>query len=92
MGAIASLTDSDTRVVLWCQRWRDYPRLMRAARAASRSGDGWAQVLAPLLWPAAGGALMRDCLLLFAIERPVYLVLNAHCNDGARPSCCPSKG
>lgn len=69
----------DRRMLLWCGKSHYYPQLIRLVRVMSRSGDGYMQLLLPLvilvLNPLIGKAFLPVVATAFAIERPLYYVL-----------------
>ncbi|MDX9873330.1 MAG: phosphatase PAP2 family protein [Spongiibacteraceae bacterium] len=64
------------------------------ARLASRTGDGWLQLLLPLtLWwlePASGGPFCLLVAVAFCCERPLYLLLKNSCQRRRPPEAIPS--
>jgi undecaprenyl-diphosphatase len=69
----------DLRILLWCRKSRYYPLWMTLVRQCSRTGDGYMQVIVPLMaWvltPAVGAGLISAVCIAFAIERPIYWIL-----------------
>lgn len=65
-----------------------------AARAISRSGDGWIQILLPLLlWTVdrdSGWRLVQAVLLAFTVERSLYWVLKHSCRRRRPPEAIAS--
>lgn len=84
----------DARMFLWCVNTRHQDLLGRCARLVSRTGDGYLQVLLPLLLFAVdrevGGALLLCTLLGFAVELPVYWVLKNSFQRRRPPEALPS--
>ncbi|ROS01261.1 undecaprenyl-diphosphatase [Sinobacterium caligoides] len=66
-------------MLLWFERSRIYPVFMSLVRMVSRSGDGYMQMLFPLLAAAfssaVGGHFFAIYISAFAIERLLYLLL-----------------
>lgn len=79
MTVIQSLYQVDLRLLLWCRKSRYYPQLMVIVRAISRSGDGYLHLLLPLLYltlaEQTSEYFLSSVILLFAIERLLYLLL-----------------
>lgn len=94
MVIIERLNRADTRLLLWCGKSHHYPLFVRAVRAVSRSGDGYLQLLVPLLlWcfdPATGSAFVQHCLIAFLIERCLYLTLKPSLRRKRPPDVLPA--
>lgn len=84
----------DIQLLLWCGKSRRYPKLLHLTSAVSHSGDGYVQIILPLLlWlfePAQGGSIGRHCLIAFALERSLYLVLKPTLKRRRPPEALPS--
>ena len=83
----------DTRVLLWSVRHRERRALPRAARWASRTGDGYVQVAVPCaLWLGGGDAraLALQLAWLFGLERTVYWIAKNGLRRRRPPECVPS--
>lgn len=84
----------DLRVLLWFMHARHRQLWIIAARAVSRSGDGFMQVLLPsLLWlldREQGRVLWLATAAAFALERPLYWVLKNSCQRRRPPEAIPS--
>jgi undecaprenyl-diphosphatase len=84
----------DLRLLLWFMHARHRQLWIAGARAVSRSGDGFMQVLLPsLLWlldREQGGVLWLATALAFALERPLYWVLKNSCQRRRPPEAIPS--
>lgn len=69
----------DLRILLWCRKSRYFPHFMSFNRIISRSGDGYVQLLFPLVYwgisPQAGKAFFILTAIAFSIERPMYFIL-----------------
>lgn len=91
---LQSLYQYDLRMLLWFMHTRHRQLWIALARAFSRSGDGYMQVLLPsLLWlldRRHGGALFTATAIAFAIERPLYWVLKNSCQRRRPPEAIPS--
>ncbi|WP_284243126.1 phosphatase PAP2 family protein [Thalassotalea insulae] len=74
-----SIYQADLRLLMWCQKSRFYPQFIAFIRAISRTGDGYLQVLFPLLYllvnPIQGAAFFQLAITAYALERPLYFVL-----------------
>ena len=77
--SLETIQKADLRMLLWCGRSRLYPVFLNWVRAISKSGDGYMQLLFPLLVWLLSPSLGQDFLLLFvcafALERSLYYVL-----------------
>ena len=84
----------EIRLLLWCGKSRHYPKLLHLISAVSHSGDGYVQVILPLLlWllePTQGEAIGQHCLMAFALERLLYLVLKPTLKRRRPPEALPS--
>jgi undecaprenyl-diphosphatase len=77
---LAKLQEFDTRLFARLFRQGEHSRLLRPfAKVISRSGDGYLQLLFPLLVWTAGSTLLPDYCMLLGVammtERVVYFVL-----------------
>ncbi|WP_233520523.1 phosphatase PAP2 family protein [Flocculibacter collagenilyticus] len=79
MNMISDLYRFDLNVTRKCYKLRLYPSLMRFTCAISRSGDGYLQVVIPLLcwliWPADAYLYMLTVGFAFVFERCLYVAL-----------------
>ncbi|WP_026244560.1 phosphatase PAP2 family protein [Dasania marina] len=79
MTVFEGITNYDRRMLLWCSKSRYYPSVIMGFRLLSRSGDGYIQILLPLLLLAFNNpqynVFVKTLLLAFAIERGLYLLL-----------------
>lgn len=79
MTVLNSLYAYEHKMLIWCGRCRYRPALMRIIRLISRSGDGYLQVLIPLLVFLVDQNNARAFAILvggaFLLERPLYFVL-----------------
>lgn len=94
MRVIQSIQHFDLRMLLWCFGSRYYNHLVALAKPVSTSGDGYMQVVFPLLiWaalPDTGAAFVQLAVLAFLIERPLYLVLKRGCKRRRPPEAIPN--
>ena len=79
MTVLNNLYQYDLRMLLWCGKSRCNCKFMRLVRLISRSGDGYLQLLLPLvlllLLPVQGEQFFWLAVSTFAVERPLYLIL-----------------
>ncbi len=84
----------DIRVLLWCGKSRHYPVFVQCVRVVSRSGDGYLQVIVPLLLYAMdttlGAVIVWQCAQGFALERSLYLVLKPSLARRRPPEVLPA--
>jgi len=94
MRLLQNLLIYDLRLLFWCSHWHAKPYFMALIRIISRSGDGWVQVLFPILcwWlnPPLGGKFIKLLAIGFAIERPIYRVLKNGCKRRRPPDAIPA--
>lgn len=76
---MTSITQLDLRMLFWFAKIEQRPRWGRAGKLISKSGDGYLQIVIPLISSLASAAeyqqLAITCLYAFAIERPIYFIL-----------------
>lgn len=88
MRLIDSLHQYDLRMLWYFVYSPRRSHWVAGARAVSRTGDGFIQILLPLLlWvldPVTGMPLVQTVVLAFAMERPLYWMLK-HCCRRRRP-------
>ncbi len=91
MRLLNGLHDTDVRLFFWVQQYQGL--LLRSARAASRTADGYLYAVLPLMYwvllPVAGGAFCKQVMLAFAIERPLYYLLKKTCKRRRPPAAIP---
>ena len=79
MTVLNNLYQYDLRMLLWCGKSRCNFKFMRQVRLISRSGDGYMQLLLPLvlllLLPVHGKHFCWLAANTFVIERPLYFIL-----------------
>lgn len=77
--SLENIQQADLRMLLWCGRSRLYPEFLNWVKVISKSGDGYMQVIFPLLmWaliPSAGTDFIAIFFYGFVIERALYLIL-----------------
>ena len=93
MRVLNSLLQYDLRMLLWCRNSSVFPQLVVAARAISRTGDGYMQLALPVLLlvisPRSGWAFFQLVLYAFAIERCLYVVLKHSLRRQRPPQVVP---
>lgn len=91
MKILHGLHNADIRLFFWVQQYQQL--LLRYARAASRSADGFLYAILPILYwlasPEAGGEFCVQVATAFAIERPLYFVLKKSCKRRRPPAAIP---
>jgi undecaprenyl-diphosphatase len=91
---LQSINRCDLHMLLWFVDRRHRQLWIAFARAVSRSGDGFLQVLLPTLLLAldrhTGSAVFLATAIGFAIERPLYWVLKNSCQRRRPPEAIPS--
>ncbi|MCR8923253.1 phosphatase PAP2 family protein [Dasania sp. GY-MA-18] len=94
MTVFDGITHYDRRMLIWCSKSRYYPCLITGFRVISRSGDGYVQLLLPLLLLAfdyqAYSAFVQLMMMAFAIERLLYLLLKNALKRPRPPEAIPS--
>jgi len=77
MTVFQNMYQCDLRILQWCVKTRDSKKFITLVRATSRTGDGFMQVLLPILVAGLTGSWSFVILaaLAFAIERPLYFIL-----------------
>ena len=79
MGTLEHIQQLDLRMLMWCRKSCFYPQFMFWVRIISKTGDGYMQVVFPLivllLYPVIGVNFLLLVATAFAIERPLYFVL-----------------
>ncbi len=67
----------DLRILRWCVKSRYYHKFIEAVRAISRTGDGYLQLIVPIVIALASQSsqFFYLALMAFAIERPLYFIL-----------------
>ena len=93
MTVIDGITYYDRRMLIWFSRSRYYPALISFFRLISKSGDGFTQVLLPvLLLLNSGGrhlAFIKTVAAVFCIERALYFVLKNTLKRPRPPEAIP---
>ncbi len=91
---LTSLNAFDTRMFLWCVNSRHQRSLAKTARLVSRTGDGYLQIILPVLLAlftgASGQSLLLCTLLAFSIQLPIYWVLKNSFQRRRPPDAIPS--
>ena len=79
MTTLNNIAQYDLRMLRWCGKSRLYPQFIRATRLLSKTGDGYLQLLSPLIVYIIEPQLAKPFIILlltaFAIERPLYFLL-----------------
>lgn len=77
MTVLNDMYQYDLRILRWCVKSRDYRKFINGVRAISRTGDGYMQVIVPIIISliAHSTDFLMLALLAFSIERPIYFVL-----------------
>lgn len=79
MNVINDVYKRDLQLLLWCVKSHHYKRFIAFVRIISKSGDGYMQLLLPLLLILYDTHTGLNFFILvasaFAIERPIYFVL-----------------
>lgn len=79
MTALENIIQYDLRMLRWCNKSRLYPDFIAAVRVFSKTGDGYLQLLLPVLVycynPETATPFVLLALTAFSLERPLYFVL-----------------
>lgn len=79
MNVINDVYKRDLQLLLWCVRSHHYKYFVTFVRAISRTGDGYIQLLLPLLMlvvnPDSGIRFLIIVSIAFSTERTIYFVL-----------------
>jgi len=90
---LKTLYQVDLRMLLWCRKSRFYPKFIACVRTTSRTGDGYLQILLPLMYyiMAKHSALpfVELVLVSFAVERICYLILKQTLKRKRPPDIVP---
>lgn len=93
MQILNRLADYDQRIFLWCASFSHAKNLHAAARIVSRTGDGYLQVILPLLiWGYAGASaftFVNVLVLAFVVERSLYWLLKNSLKRRRPPAAIP---
>lgn len=94
MKILENLYHYDSRMLLWCTHSRHHKRMASMARAVSRTGDGYLQVLLPSLLFAIDDQYGKDffltVLLAFSIQLPIYWILKNGLKRRRPPEVIPA--
>lgn len=94
MKLLESLYHYDSRMLLWCTHSRHHKRMASFARAASRTGDGYLQVLLPTLLLCVDHHYGREFFLVvlvaFSIQLPIYWLLKHSLKRRRPPDAIPA--
>ena len=93
MEILSRLYTIDQRALLWCSSFSRQHNLYLAARIISKTGDGYLQVLLPLvIWFAVGQPANQFLLMVvtaFCLERTLYWVLKNSLKRRRPPAAIP---
>ena len=93
MNIINNVYRHDCRVLLWCVKSHSYRRFILAIKWLSRSGDGYMQLIIPLIILIRDGQAGRDFFMLalaaFAVERTIYFSLKNSLKRPRPPQVIP---
>lgn len=93
MTILQDIHNYDLRLLMWCQKSRYYPPFILFVRAISKTGDGYLQLLVPLIYwlidPVNGGAFFQMIIVAFAIERSIYFILKNKLKRRRPPEVIP---
>lgn len=93
MNIINNVYRHDCRVLLWCVKSHSYRRFIMAIKWLSRSGDGYMQLLIPLILLCKDGQAGYDFFMIalaaFAIERSVYFSMKNTLKRPRPPAVIP---
>lgn len=94
MRLLDSLYQYDQRLLLWCTDNRHKQRLSRLAKACSKTGDGYLQIVLPtgllLLDSQQGEAFFHTALIAFSLQLPLYWLLKNTLKRRRPPQIIPS--
>lgn len=94
MKILDNLYHYDSRMLLWCTHTRHHKRLAVFARAVSKTGDGYIQILLPSLLFLVDGHFGKDffitVLVAFSIYLPIYWILKHGLKRRRPPDVIPT--
>jgi undecaprenyl-diphosphatase len=94
MRLIQSINKFDVRIFLACVNTRHQQLLSRVARSVSKTGDGYAQLGAPLcvyvMGISQGLAYLSAVIISFSAWLPTYWVLKNTCRRKRPPAAIPA--
>ena len=94
MEILSRLHHYDQRLFLWFVHICQFPNLKRCAKVVSRTGDGYSQVILPMLvWVWFGShamAFIKSLAAAFAAERVLYWLLKNRLKRKRPPAAIPS--
>lgn len=93
MNIINNVYRHDCRVLLWCVKSHSYRRFIMAIKWLSRSGDGYMQLVIPLIFLIKDGQAGHDFFMIalaaFTVERSVYFSLKNTLKRPRPPAVIP---
>ena len=94
MTVLTNVSKVDLSILLWCTKSHYYQRFISFVRAVSKTGDGYMQVMLPIVITVISGFEQIAFLVLVAkaylIERPLYFVLKNTLKRRRPPEVEPS--